>query len=384
MSFQRDFNQDYSKLISESIHCINTEHNYIKAYNKAIQANLVAEMYLEDIEKTIESTLIVGLAYLNVDQLMGHNILQNLFINNYDLLKLNDNLFLRVRTALARAKRIIGEYDAAIQIFKEILNYVEKRLEVKKDGVLIAYQAGIATCLYEITICLLLKYKEENNRTYLLQLEKVLEDKNPQEKLDLLENIIKNDANYFETNPRDTLKDVEKYALKTIEYTSKFELKELGMIATLNMGCLLIEQGEYAKSLEKFEEIIEEPYIQEHLLGNVLNEVALIKLKNKNFEDAKIDLDRAWKWLSVKKDIKELCRNCYIHALYYIKMGNLDMAYASADYGNKQNNDMSCLELLYIISLYKSLDAKRKGNETEYIFHQYQIQKYTNNIKRRG
>ncbi len=85
-------------------------------------------------------------------------------------------------------------------------------------------------------------------------------------------------------------------------------------------------------------------------------------------------MDNAWKWLMIKKNLNEICRNCYIQALYHIKLGNIDMGYACADFGYKQNGDYNCLELLYKVSLLKSLIAKRLGDEPESVFYSYQHQ----------
>ncbi|MCK4259821.1 MAG: hypothetical protein KAX49_12630 [Halanaerobiales bacterium] len=381
---ENQFLQVYTELREESMAFMNEHHDYFNAYNKANQANLIAEKYLKDTEKIIESKVLMGVAHMDANQWEGHDMLRNLYIDNLDYLKLNDRLYLWVKTALARAKRVIGEYDESIEILKSNIDYVQKKFKFRKDNVPASYRAGVATCLYEITGCLIFKHGEEKSIADFLELEKIIENKNDQEKEDYILDLLKKD-DYSVLNIAEILQEAEDYALETVTFTTKYNLKELKLVAMLNLGCLLVEQGKFTEALDKFNEIVNEEYIQKHLLGNVLDEMGLIKLKTNQLEEAKECLDKSWEWLVSKKDMKEFCRNCYIYALYHIKLGNLDMAYASAEFGYKQigKGNIYCLRLLYLISYYKTLVAKRKGEKSEYVFYKYNLEQYKNKLKRR-
>ncbi len=379
---ENHFLEVYEKLLSESAVFMNHHHDYFNAYTKAIQANFIAEKYLQDSGKAIESKVLVGIAFMDVNENEGHDLLENLYYNNLNFLRLNEKLYLWVNLALAKAKRVIGKSDEAIKILKDILEIVENKYQLNMDNVPFFYKEGVGACLFEITMCLIHNYGEEKNIAEFLLLEKELENKNNKDKeLLLLERLKNNDYSLVDNGTN--LQEAEYYASETLKFTSEYGINEIKLASMVNLGYFLIEQGKYLEALAIFNEIIDEEYIQKYLLGNLLNEIGLIKLKTSKIEEAKECLDNAREWLEAKNDARKLCRNYYIYALYHIKSDNFDEAYACAELGYKKskNKDIYCLRLLYLISFYKFLSSKNKGENSDYVFYQYNLEQYKNKLK---
>ncbi len=366
-----DFLKDYNRLIKESFDALNTERDYTKAYKKAVQANLIAEEYLKDEYKKIESMLYQGLAHVNIDSMHGHDLLQNLYINNDDFLKTNEKMNLLVKTAYARAKRTIGEYDDAIRLFKEILEYVKKKNRILKNNIPASLKKGLISCLIDVNFCQISQYRYESS---LKKLENIVHNtQNEEEILKELKFLVQN-----KNEESELLQEAKKLAEDSLEIAKANDLESYEAIALTNIACVMIERGEIEKAKDILEKVLENDYANENFLGNILNEIALINILEKDMESAKENSDRAWHWLMIRKDEEEIVRNCFIQALYYVHFEKYEMAYACADFGFSRNQDMRCLEILYLISNYKLLEAKRKGHEAEYIEYQYNQQKYKN------
>ncbi|MCK4260665.1 MAG: hypothetical protein KAX49_16935 [Halanaerobiales bacterium] len=380
MDYQLKFEKDFDLLRTDAMKFLNKKHDYVKAYNKAIQANFIAENYLGDKEKVIESKLIIGLAYLVIDQIKGHKMLQNLYFDNLRYFKLNDRLNLRMKTALARAKRLNGEYDEAIGMIQEIIKYVQDKPSIVKN-VYENQDQGIVACFNEITCSLIYKSWQSKYFLSVEKIEKELIGKTEIEKEDIVKKMILRD----DGEHTDVINEAKSNAKETMKRSKALNPSDvLNIVTSANLACVLIEIKELDEAYKIFSKLAKNPYVIENFLASVFNEIALIKTYQKEYGIAKEYLDRAWEWLMSKNNIMELSRNCYIQALNYIKLGNLDLGYACADFGYKQNGDYNCLELLYKISLLKSIISKRLGNESEFVFYSYQHQTYKNNVRSVG
>ncbi len=153
---EETFRQDFQKLFEQSLKVLNDEHNYIKAYDLATQAKLLAEKYLEDDISRIECDRLRGIAYLKIDRCIGHDILEKLRFDNKNKLKDHKNVLIGLELAYGDSKSMIGEYDEAIRIFKELYESVQKDLKVAKEReensnalvrIMIKCYTGIIYCL---------------------------------------------------------------------------------------------------------------------------------------------------------------------------------------------------------------------------------------------
>lgn len=369
-----NFLDDYKRLMVEAKKELNENFNYMKAYEKATQAKLIAEKYLNDKEKVVTCKLYQGLAYLGIDPMRGHDYLQNLYIDQSEFLSKNARLKLLVKTAFARAKNDIGEYDEAIFLFKDIIKYFEEK---NKNFNLNSPKKGLMTSFLELTSCQIHKYRNNCNLSSLNNLDrKDLEEEEIRNALDQMVVVYTNPENEF-------LEEIETLAKKASKFAQEHGLEIYETLAIINNACVMIDRGNLEKAKGILLNSVENSFVLDHSYGNILNEIALINLYENDLESAKNNLDKAWHWLMVRKDKEEISRNCFLQGLYWIATKNYLMAYASAELGFSHKEDMGCLKILYLISKYKSLVEKKRKQEEEYINYQYNHQKYKNILKER-
>ncbi|AZR72121.1 hypothetical protein BBF96_01160 [Anoxybacter fermentans] len=372
------FKQDYQSLIREAVSAINDERNYIKAYDLATQAKLIAENYLEDELSIIECERIRGLAYLGIDSSIGHDLIKKLYFENKNKFKDNKDLLIKLELALGVSKRVIGEYNKAIQVFRKIYKYAEKKVnEEKSRGKDVSeFIRIIIRCYIEITCCLIYKSQQKNYLVRVNLIEERLKKLNLMEIRDLEEIYKYVDEQICNSEINIELNEAERYIKKAFLMSKEHNLKDLELFSLLDYACVLVEKKEFDEALRILESIKEEQFVQENLFGYVLDEIGIILIHKGRIEEAKEYLDSAWNWLYKRNDINELNRICYGIALYFFKKGNLDLAYAFAELAYKQDQNFPCLKLLYEICLIKYISAQRVGNESEYAFYRSEYDRY--------
>lgn len=378
--------RDYHDLIARAIRAMNLEHNYHQAYDLAAQAKLLAERYLRDDLCIIESERIRGMAYLSIDPMVGHDIIERLYYENKNKLKDSKNQLMKVEMALGASKRIIGEYDEAIQIFTNIYKYAQREIELNRDELLDVTEEmrTIIRCYVEVSCCLIYKSQQRNYYSRVKDVEDKLKNLSD-EKFELTKDMHKYlEIPNYTAEPNHDLEEAERFLKEALLMCRQNGFRDLELFGLLDYACILIEKEEFDEALEILDMMKEEPFSQEYLFGYIMDEIGIIYVHQERYEEAKDIFDRAWSWLCTHNDTNEMSRNCYGTALYFFHNGNLDLAYAFAELGYKRDQNLPSLKLLYEICLLKYISAQRLGNESEYAFYRSEYDRYKQQLERRG
>ncbi len=375
--------QEFNLLLETCREVLNTKHDYISAYDHAVQAKYLAKRFLENEIYVVESEMLRGLAYLGIDRMVGHDILNKLYYESQKKIKGNANLEIRLKKTFGIAKRYIGEYDEAMTLFCEVLGLVQKEVEKAeaRDDPQEELLRWIIYTLQQMGISLVFKSRQKHYPMMVRRTERRIKQMNFND-LDHFRMELKKIQSVSEVN--NELIEARKYINEALRMAQQCGLKDMEVACLHNFACILVESEEYVEALRILEEIQDEPYIRENLLGNVLNEVAIAYINLGELEAGADLLHNAWMWLSRRNDLDELCRNSYGTALYYYKKGNLDMAYAFAELTYNKDFDICSLKLLYEITFLKYVQARRLGNESEYVFYRCEYEKYREQIERRA
>lgn len=377
---------DYQQLIIDAVNKMNQEHNYILAYDLATQAKFIATNYLEDELLNIECECVRGMAYLGIDSIVGHDMIERLYFDSKHKLKDNQEHFTRLELALGSSKRIIGEYDQAIQIFGDISKYSQRKIELKQnqDEEISEDMRIIIRCYLEIACCLIYKSQQRNYYSRVKKIEEKLKSFS-NDQIDRVKDLAKylEVPNYSEEINND-LVEAERYLKEALLMSRERNFRDLELYGLLDYACVLIEKEEFNPALEILVKIKDEEFTRERLFGYVMDEIGVIYIHQERYEEAKEIFDLAWNWLCKHNDVNEMSRNCYGTALYFFKKGNLDLAYAFAELGYKKDLNLPCLKLLYEVCLLKYLRAQRLGNESEYAFYRSEYDRYKLQLERRG
>lgn len=375
--------QEFSLLLEKSREVLNTQHDYLAAYDLAVQAKYLAETFLNNQLYAIESEMLRGLAYLGLDRMIGHDILNKLYIENRQKIKEDINLEIRLKKNFGIAKRYIGEYDEAITFFCEVFELIEQEVDEaeKNDLPKEEYLRWIIYILLQMGISLVFKSRQKYYPIIVQRSEKRFKQMNLRDV-----NKVRTELEKVKviTDVNNELLEAKKYVNEALRMAQQYLFKDLELACLLNYACILVESEEYSDALHILNKIKDEVYIVENLLGNVLNEIAIGYINTGKLEAGVDLLHRAWIWLSKRNDLDELSRNSYATALYYYKKGQLDMAYAFAELTYNRDYDISSLKLLYEITFFKYLEARRLGNESEYVFYRCEYERYREQIERRA
>ncbi len=362
---------------------ININHNYTLAYDYAVQAKYIAENFLDNEMYVIESEMLRGLSYLRIDNLIGHDILNNLYKNSLEKMNGNIKLQLRLKTAIGRAKRELGEYEESLNLLFEVVEICQTEVKKAEEKNVPAdnFIKGIISYMNEITINLIFKSRQKK---YPFQVKRI-ENRIKQMDLANIDEIQKEfNKVYYINEINHDLVEAENYINEALSIARKHHFNELELVSTINYACILIEKEDYSEALKILENIVEEEYVIENCLGSVLNELGITYICTGKLEMGMGILHKAWNWLSEKKNYDELNRNIYATALYYYKMGNLDLAYSFGELAYSRDSDICSLRLLYEITLLKYLKARVYGDESEYAFYRSEYDKYSEKIQRRA
>lgn len=375
--------QEFNLLLEKSREVLNTQHEYLAAYDYAVQAKYLAENFLGNELYAIESEMLRGLAYLGLDRMVGHDIINKLYYENRKKIKEDINLEIRVKKTFGIAKRYIGEYDEAMAFFCEVFELIQKEVlaaekhELPKEEfirwtIYILLQMGISLVFKSRQKYYPIIVRRSEKRFKQMDLRDLNKVRSELEKIKVI------------TDVNHELLEAKKYVNEALRMAQQYRFKDLELACLLNYACILVESEEYTDGLQILNKIKDETYIIENLLGNVLNEIAIGYINTGKLEAGVDLLHRAWVWLSKRNDLDELCRNSYATALYYYKKGQLDMAYAFAELTYNRDYDICSLKLLYEITFLKYLQARRLGNESEYVFYRCEYERYREQIERRA
>ncbi len=378
--------KDFHELITQATRAMNEGHNYIRSYDLATQAKLLAEIYLKNDLFIIESERIRGMAYLSIDSMIGHDIIEKLYYENKTRLKDWKGQLIKVEMALGVSKRIIGEYDEAIQIFSDIYKYAQRDIErcKEKDIDLSEEMRIIIRSYIEISCCLIYKSQQRNYYSQVKRVEDRLKSLTVEE-FDLTKDWYRYlEVPNYSTETNNDLIEAERHLKEAILMCKQHGFRDLELFSMLDYSCILIEKEEFDAALEILDKMKEEQFTKENLFGYVMDEIGIIYVHQERYEEAKDIFDLAWNWLCKRNDTNEMSRNCYGTALYFFKTGNLDLAYAFAELGYKKDQNLPCLKLLYEVCLLKYISAQRLGNESEYAFYRSEYDRYRQQLERRG
>ena len=370
--------KDYSLLIEKCKEEINVNHDYVGAYDYAVQAKLIAEQYLKDQTFVIESEMFRGLAQLGTDKRSGSTILNNLYYGHLYEFKGNIDLIIKLKTSLGIAQLYLGDYDKAIRIFNEVIDLCKQEVKKTKEKRADRYIKGHIYCLNQIAIAL--RYKSQRKKypaivgkieTQIIQQELSEIDK-IQSELDAIHSTRENISE---------LDEAEKNILEALKLSSENNFREMELICWLTYACILIEKDEYSEALKILDQVSHEKYIIKNLFVNVLNEMGLTYISTGKLEEGIKTLKLSWDRQNENKDYKEVNRTLYGMALYYYQSGNYSMAYNYADFTYKKDSvDLSSLELLYELTLLQCMLARKNGHEVDYIQYKSENDKYKSQI----
>lgn len=383
---EKNLERDYHQLINDAIEVMNKQHQYILAYDLATQAKFLATSYLKNELFEIQSERVRGMAYLGIDSIVGHDLIERLYFASKHRLKDHQEQLIKLELALGASKRIIGEYDQAIEIFCDIYKYSQREIEQKqkRQQNLKEELRVVIRCYIEIACCLIYKSQQRNYYSRVKKIEEKLKSFSNEE-IDRVKELVKSIEipNYSEEIDND-LSEAERYLKEALLMSRQHGFSVLELYSLLNYACILIEKEEYDLALEILVKIKDEEYTEERLFGYVMNEIGIIYIHHGRYEEAKEIFDLAWSWLCKHNDINEMSRNCYGTALYFFKKGNLDLTYAFAELGYKKDHNLPCLKILYEVCLLKYINAQRLGHESEYAFYRSEYDRYKLQLERRG
>lgn len=380
------FRNDYTNLISQALSAIYDKHDYNRGYDLATQAKLLAKNYIKNDILIIESDRIRGRAYLGIDSIIGHDLLEKLYYENRKKLQNHQDQLIKLEMTFGTSKRIIGEFDEAIRIFSEVSKHVQLKIEeCNKDGLDITEEIRmIIRCYLEIGCCLIFRSQQRNYPGRVKRIEEKLKQF-AVDQIDSEQKIHKclENPNFINEGNNDLI-EAERYLKEALLMSRKHAQKDLESYALLDYACVLVEKENFEDALGILDDLKDEPFAKEILYGFIMNEIGIIYVNQEKLEEAKEIFDRAWNWLCKRNDINELSRNCYGTALYFFKKGNLDLTYAFAELAYKKDQNISSLKLLYEVSLLKYISAQRLGNESEYVFYRSEYDRYKLQLERRG
>lgn len=372
-------------LIEKCKKAINKERNFIHAYDYAVQAKYLAENILQDEMHIIECERLRGVSYLELDQAIGHRILYELYYNNKSVIEKEPELELRVKISLGTAYRFMGDYENAISILCEAIELCQKKIETAKktgnEAAIISYIRGIIICSYRITVALLYQNRQKHYPCAVKRLEARIKEM----KTNDIEELKKEFEDVqFSSAVNNELIEAKRYITDALRMCEEFQQNELELVCWVNYACVLIDQENYHEALKILEKAQTEEYITQNYNGHVLNEIGICQIELGKLESGMDYLNKAWNWLSQKKNFHELARNLYGTALYHYKTGNLEMSYAYADLAFSQDQDICSLKLLYEVSFLKFVQTQRHGNESEYAFYRHKYETYREKLERRS
>ncbi len=373
----------FKECIEKCRQAMNTNFDYEKAYDFAVQAKYIAEVIIQEPLNIFESELLRGLSKLGIDRMSGHEILNKLYYESQPIIRENADFIIRVTTAMGTAKKLIGEHDEALTFYHDSLKLCQKQIEQEHEDSknYLKNIIRIIRVISHIVVSLLYKSRQNNYPTLI----NIIENQVREIGYDNLESVKKVlDEIAFTSELSNELEESERYINEALRMTKEYKLKEMELTCLLNKATVLNEKGEYLEAIKILDFLEIEEFIIKNALGYILNEKGIAYINIGKLEMGIEILHKAWNWLCKKKDMGELCRNLYGTGLYHYKNGELSMAYTFAEMAYSHENDLCSLMLLHEITLLKYIQARRHGNESEYAFYRSEYEKYKSKLERRG